>query len=399
MEPRRINVVAAVVMTALLVSCSGDKKDLQVNIGVAARIGDEKIMKDEVDEVFEQLTEKQKNDYKGKRGKADFVDKMIEEEIMFQEAMKMDLQEEPEIEKRLEMAKRNILITEYFSREIIGKIEVSDEEAKKYYDDHPEEFKTRAIINAQHMFTASRKKAEDWKRRLAEGESFDKIAAAESEDDLTAPDGGNLGYFNPGGYVKFIGRSSIWSDAVNKLEKSEISDIIEFEKGYSIVKIKGKRPESIMPFNDVRDRIVERIKSLQAKGVYEMQLSKLKEKHKPVNFLRDELVASMRTAEQLWEIIQMEDDPYERIQYYRDIVNHYPDHKFAPQALFMIGFVYGEELGDAKRAKQAFEEVIREYPDSEVVGSAQWMIENVDKPHPPFESFESMKEAMEERGQ
>jgi peptidyl-prolyl cis-trans isomerase C len=398
MDAWRINVVTAVVMMVLLVSCSGDKDDLQVNLGVAARVGDEKIMKEKVDEIFEQLPEKQKSDFKGKRGKANFVDKMIEEEIIFQEATKLELQEEPEIEQKLEQAKRNILITEYFTRQIIGKIEVSDEEIKKYYDEHPEEFLTRAIINAQHIFTTSRKKAEEWKRRLDEGENFAMIAREESEDDLTGPDGGNLGYFNPGGYVKFIGKSSIWSDAVNALEANEISDVIEFDKGFSIVKVKGKRHESILPLNDVRDRIVERIKAMGAKDVYEMEIARLKEKHKPVNFLREELIASMRTAEQLWELIQMEDDPYERIQYYRDIVNHYPDHKYAPQALFMIGFVYAEELGDTKRAKLTLEELIREYPDSEVIGSAQWMIDNVDKPHPSFESFESMKEAMEEDG-
>jgi outer membrane protein assembly factor BamD (BamD/ComL family) len=61
----------------------------------------------------------------------------------------------------------------------------------------------------------------------------------------------------------------------------------------------------------------------------------------------------------------------------------------------MIGVVYAEEVRDTKRAKQTFDELIRKYPDSEVVGSAQWMIDNVDKPHPSFESFESMKEAME----
>jgi len=305
---------------------------------------------------------------------------------------------EPEVKRRLKQAERNILITEYFNREILGKIEVSEEEIRNYYDEHQEEFLTRAIINAQHIFTTSRKKAEEWKRRLDNGENFAKIAKEESEDELTAMDGGNLGYFNPGGYIKFIGNSLTWSNAVNAVAADEISDIIEFEKGFSIVRVKSRRPESILPLSDVRARIVDKYKSMHAKEVYEREVTRLKQKSDPVNFLREELIASIRTAEQLWEIVQMEDDPYERIQYYRDIVNNYPDHKYAPQALFMIGFVYAEELRDAKRAKQTFDELLRSYPDSEVVGSAQWMIENVDKPHPSFESFESMKEAMEKKG-
>jgi peptidyl-prolyl cis-trans isomerase C len=328
----RTHVVSAVLMVALLASCSGDKDDLQVNIGVAARVGDEKIMRDYADEIFEQLPENQKTDFKGKRGKADFVDKLIEEEIIYQEAIKQELQLDPEVKKKLRRAERSILVSEYFTRQILDKIEVSEEEIKRYYDEHQEEFLTRAIINAQHMFTADRKKAENWKRRLDAGENFAKIAKEESEDELTAPEGGNLGYFNPGGYVKFVGKSDRWSNAVNALAPKEISDIIEFEKGYSIVLVKSKRPESILPLSDVRTRIVDRFKSMQAKDVYDMEVVRLKQKVEPVNYLREELVASLRTAEQLWELIQMEEDPYERIQYYRDIVNHYPDHKYAPQA-------------------------------------------------------------------
>ena len=399
MNKRRITIAVVVAISALIYACSGEKEGLKVNAGVAARIGSEKIMRDHVDEIFDQLAPNQQAEFKGKRGKADFVDKLIEEEIIYQEAVERGLRDDPEVAKRLEQAERNLLISEYFNKQILDKIEVSEEEIRQYYDNNPEEFMTRAIINAQHVFTTDRKKAEEWKRRIDEGESIAVIAKEESEDELSAPDGGNLGYFNPGGYVKFIGKSDIWSEAVNELEGGEISDIIEFEKGYSIVRVKGKRPESISPLSEVRERIVERFKAMRAKEVYEAEVAKLKQEYEPVNYVREELLSTIRTAEQLWEIIQMEDDPYERIQYYRDIVNNYPDHKYAPQALFMIGFVYAEELRDTKRAKRTFDELIREYPDSEVVESAKWMIENVDKPHPSFESFESMKEAMEEEEQ
>lgn len=393
-------VTALLLMAVLLASCSGDKKDdLQVNIGVAARVGDEKIMQDYVDELFEQLSEKQKDDFKGKRGEADFVDKLIEEEIIYQEAKKRELHLDPDVKKKLRWAERNILIAEYFNKQILDKIEVSEEEIKKYYDEHPEEFMTKALINAQHIFTTDRKKAENWKKRLEEGENFTKIAKEESEDELTAKEGGSLGYFNPDGYVKFIGTSARWGNAVNGVLPNEISDIIEFEKGYSIVKVVSKRPESILPLDDVRKRIIDRFKSLHAKDVYEVEVAKLKQEFEPVNYLREELVASMRTAEQLWEFVQMEEDPYERLRYYGDIVKNYPDHEYAPQALFMIGFVYAEELYDQKRAKHTFDKLISIYPDSDVIESAKWMLENMDKPHPSFESFESMKEAMEEKAE
>ncbi len=77
-------------------------------------------------------------------------------------------------------------------------------------------------------------------------------------------------------------------------------------------------------------------------------------------------------------------------------MNKYPEHKYAPQALFMIGFVYAEEVMDLVQARRVFDELLKKYPDSEVAESAKWMIENLDQPHPKFESVDDMKERMEE---
>ena len=195
--------------------------------------------------------------------------------------------------------------------------------------------------------------------------------------------------------MKFVGRSEKWSEAVNELEAQQISDIIEFEKGYSIVRVIDKNPERILPLSDVRTRIIEKLRAQRAKDAYEVALARLKDTYKPVNYMREELLASTRTPEQFWEIAQMESDPYERIQYYRDIVELYPDHDYAPQALFMIGFVYAEELQDKVEARRRFDELLRDYPESDVAESARWMIDNMNEPHPAFDSFESMKEALD----
>ena len=49
-----------------------------------------------------------------------------------------------------------------------------------------------------------------------------------------------------------------------------------------------------------------------------------------------------RTPEELWNLAQNSTDSYQRIRYYEQIVEKFPDNKYAPEALFMIGFA--EEL-------------------------------------------------------
>ena len=56
------------------------------------------------------------SDFKGKRGKANFVNKLIEEEIIYQEAIKKELQLDPEVKKKRRRAERSSTSTEPSSR-------------------------------------------------------------------------------------------------------------------------------------------------------------------------------------------------------------------------------------------------------------------------------------------
>ena len=395
---KRIMTFAAIAMmiAAVLVSCSEKGEKFEVNQGLDARVGDSKITTKEIDDKYELMSPQLRAQYKGKNGRAKFVDALINEELLYLAAEKTDLKYDKEIKKQIMQAQKNILITAYYDKMIRQKVEVTDEEIEKYYNDHWEEFMNRAIIKAQHTFSKDSMKVVEWKKRIDDGEKFNKIAKYESEDRTTAPSNGNLGYFNPGGYIKFYGESKEFSEQVKHLEVSEVSDVVVTEKGYSLVKISDKKPENLKPLSEVRKDILDQLRSSRAKANLDRELYRLKEEYQPVNFVREAFIKTTRSPEELWEIAQEEDANFTRIQYYRNIVNRYPEHKYAPQALFMIGFVYAEEVMDLVQARRVFDELLKKYPDTEVAESAKWMIENLEKPHPKFESVDDMKERMEE---
>ncbi len=388
--------VLMIVIMALIVGCSKEEKSLKVNQDLAARIGKTKITMEEVDKRFDQLGPQQRDEFEGRGGKAQFVDKMIEEQLIYNAALDEKLDRDEEVRDMLAQARRSILANAYIRGEIFDKIEISDEETEEYYRNNEEEFTTRALIRASHIFSKDSLKAVAWKKRIDAGEKFDKLAKEESEDKQTAPVTGDLGYFNPGGYIKFIGYSQKFSDEVVKLEVGEISGVIAHERGYSVVKVRENHEAKVQALTEVRKQIMDKLRSEKAKAEYEARLLALKKKHKPENFVREMLAKETRTPEELWEIAQMEDDPYGRIHYYRKLAEQYPDNEYASQALFMIGFVYAEELMDYVQARRTFQELIKEYPDGEVIESAKWMINNMAEPHPKLESLENIQERMQQ---
>lgn len=373
--------------------CSKEKESLKIKRRIAARVKDTKITEEEVAERFDKLPPAQKDGFEGKEGKIRFVEMLIEEQVIYQAALDKKMHLKEDVSKRIEQAKRTILLNEYYSREVLGKVEIKDEEIKEYYDSNNEEFMTRPLMRGQQIFSKDSLKAVSWLKRVKDGENFSKIAKNESEDDVTAIASGSLGYFNPGGYIKSVGYSQMFSTAVETLEVDDVA-LVKFEKGYSVVKINEKNPATLPPLSEVRKRIDDKLRQQKAKTDFRVEVERLRKKYNPENYMSEKIEKTIKTSEELWEMAQLEEDSYQRINYYRELVGRYPDHKYAPQALFMIGFVYAEEIQDLVQARRTFDELIRDYPDAEVVDSARWMIENLKKPHPKFESVEEMKKSM-----
>jgi len=57
---------------------------------------------------------------------------------------------------------------------------------------------------------------------------------------------------------------------------------------------------------------------------------------------------------------------------------------------------FAEELRDAVQARRSFDELKRKYPESDMIESADWMIENMQTAHPKMESLETMQQRMQE---
>ncbi|MFQ3598045.1 MAG: tetratricopeptide repeat protein [Chloroherpetonaceae bacterium] len=59
------------------------------------------------------------------------------------------------------------------------------------------------------------------------------------------------------------------------------------------------------------------------------------------------------------------------IERYQEVARRFPKSAEAAQASFLIGFAYSNVLGDTVEARKAFEQFLRNYPESELVPSAR----------------------------
>jgi EpsD family peptidyl-prolyl cis-trans isomerase len=365
---------------------------------LVAEVNDWQLSQDKLDEVLRRLPDEQRSRYSTPDGMAKLAQRMMQEELAYREAEKMGLDKREDVAEQIELAKRDILVSTYLQEVIDTKARPSDEELHDYYTSHQDLYTQLERLRGQHIFSKDKAKLAELKTRVEEGgEKFTTLAQTYSEDEVTKRDGGDLGYFNPGGYIKGIGFSQTFSDQVSVMEPGKIYGPIKWEQGYSLVRINEKVPAEVMPYESVRDDIAKKMSADKIDTVRDQQFAEIAKNYKTRNVLQEKLDKSQRSPQELFDFAQNSSDPQTRINAFQQIVDKFPEDKVAPQAMFMIGFVYAEEVKDRVMADHTFTALIEKYPDSEMAKTARWMLDNLDEPMPKFQDLDDLNKQIDKK--
>lgn len=160
-----------------------------------------------------------------------------------------------EIKDYYELHKEKFIIPEQVKMEfallsaasLLKDVTVTDEEVRSFYDQNLEKYQGNEQREASHILLsfgvsaadedkqAAKDKALELQAKLnANPDRFEELAAKHSEDPGSAAKGGSLGSFGRGSMVK------PFEDAAFSMEVGAISDVVESEFGYHIIRLDGK---------------------------------------------------------------------------------------------------------------------------------------------------------------
>ncbi|MDZ7638653.1 MAG: peptidylprolyl isomerase [Bryobacterales bacterium] len=137
---------------------------------------------------------------------------------------------------------------------------ISPDEIQAFYNANMDQWSVESQLELQHiLFTtegkspeekaASRKKADEVLAQLKAGADFAKLAAETSEDQSNKDKGGDLGIVTRGQTVP------AFEAAAFALQPGQISDVVETEYGFHIIKSKARREARVKPLDEVREQI------------------------------------------------------------------------------------------------------------------------------------------------
>jgi hypothetical protein len=180
--------------------------------------------------------------------------------------------------------------------------------------------------------------------------------------------------------VDWIGNHPKFHEVVASLEPDEMSEVFETARGFHVVKVEEVREPMLRPFEEVERDIRGRLaRQKSTEGLPDL-LAGLRERyHVKIH------ESPGRSAEELFAEAQAAPNPTERIRFYEELVDRYPEDALALESHFMIGFIRAEELRDTLGAAAAFEKVIELAPDSDLARSARWMLTSGANEVPEFD--------------
>jgi peptidyl-prolyl cis-trans isomerase C len=242
------------------------------------------------------------------------MDQLIAKELVYQEARSRGMDAEAEVDQMIAEAKekagseeqfqavlqqrgvteeqvreatrRQVLTERIIDEELTSKVEITPEMVEKFYEDNPQRFVAPERIRARHILISipqgapesvkeeARAKIDELAAKLAEGADFATLAKQESEDQASAANGGDLGFFT---------RNQMppaFAAAAFSLEPGQVSDVVETSFGYHLIYVEERLPEQKIELNDdVRGAIRLQLTQDQVKDKLRIWAEELEGKH------------------------------------------------------------------------------------------------------------------------
>jgi len=293
MSKRRWAVLASVAL-ATGVACPA-LQGAKIVERIIARVNNEIITQRKYDEEQDNLRRQLTEQYSGAELQAQFKEQsknllrdLIDQSLMVQKAKDLDINVETDVIKQLDdirkknnlgtledleteigkqglnyedykdQIRRNLLMREVIGREVGSRIQLSRDDARKYYEAHKKEFQSPGLVRlGQILVSTEKRKPEEAEKRandafaeLKAGQRFAEIAKKYS-DGPSAEQGGDVGFMKEGSLAPDV------AAMVAKLDLNEFSNPMQTKYGYIILKILERYSSGIPKFEEVEQRVNE----------------------------------------------------------------------------------------------------------------------------------------------
>lgn len=228
---------------------------------IIAVVNNEKILERDIEAIIKDL--RKTGTVVDKLARQRLIDRLIEQKMIAQYAQKIGYQDNPNVQKRIQIMSEMVLRDTYLS-DIISK-KINDKNIKQAFDKKMAEYEPEFEYNASHILVKNFQDAQMIKHKIDKGADFAQMVLKHSMDQETNS-AGDLGFFSE----EMMGAT--FTQVANKLEIGEVSEPVRTSFGWHIVKLIAKRQLPVPTFEQLKPSIENEL----SQEVIENHIAKLK---------------------------------------------------------------------------------------------------------------------------
>lgn len=255
---------------------------------VLAKVADREIREKEIDQVIRMMGPQGAMMYDNPQGRRAVLDELVSMHLFALKGAEEKLDQTPEFKTAVETFRNQSLARAAIDASLKD-VTVSDEEAKKFYDEHPDQFTQPERVHVRHVLISDDVTSADAIAKiqadLKAGVSFDEVAKSRSLCP-SAAQGGDLGEVSKGQMVP-----EFEAAAFALKNPGDLSEPVKTQFGWHIIRLEGRTPSSVEPFDTVKPQLVQYLTNEKKGEAFKNAVEGLKKTYK-VEMLVPEETAS-----------------------------------------------------------------------------------------------------------
>ena len=239
---------------------------------VLAVISGTEITEKDLNSIIMRYPEEQRAMFSSEMGKKQLLEQMISFELMNKLGKEMKSDETEEYKASLAQVEKDLL-TQMTINKVLSDVTITDEDAKKYYEENKAQFEQPATVSAKHILVDNEELCNEIKNRIEnEGLSFEDAAKEYSTCPSNAQ-GGSLGVFGRGMMVPEF------EEAAFALDLEKVSEPVKTQFGYHLIKLENLQAGGESEYEEVRNEIERSLMYQKQSEAYNKELNNLKSKY------------------------------------------------------------------------------------------------------------------------
>ena len=198
---------------------------------------------------------------------------LVPDAVFMEAAVRAGIHEEPAVVVWLERQRSWLLIVELRTSVLEGRLEVAEEEARRYFEDHAAAFADPELIVMDELLVASEEEALGLKEQIGKGATFAALAVR-SERPLDHRD-------ENGRVEMYAFEKAAWGGLEAAAKTAPIGKLmgpLEVKDGYSVFRVLSRDRRQVT-FEEVERRVVATVRWLRKQQLFESEVERLREKY------------------------------------------------------------------------------------------------------------------------